>query len=63
MLADFLDFLVKNSRYLPTITIKNSVVFFEIHQDGSGPRLEINDFLIQIFFLKIKKKPKKYVKN
>jgi hypothetical protein len=50
MLADFLDFLVKNSRYLPTITIKNSVVFFEIHQDGSGPRLEINDFLIQIFF-------------
>jgi hypothetical protein len=50
MLADFLDFLTKISRYLPTITIKNSVVFFEIHQDGSGPRLEINDFLIQNLF-------------
>jgi hypothetical protein len=59
MLADFLDFLVKILRYLPTITIKNSVVFFEIHQDGSGPRLEINDFLIQnLFFLKIKKSQK-----
>jgi hypothetical protein len=59
MLADFLDFLAKISRYLPTITIKNSVVFFEIHQDGSSPRLEINDFLIQnLFFLKIKKSQK-----